>query len=68
MEIIIAEVDYFHSFHFFDYLIDECLKNIYIYIYYCNELRMTKKNEFLRVIHRIEMSFIFEFKLLNKKK
>lgn len=36
-------------------------------MYYCNELRMTKKNEFLRVIHGIEMSFIFEFKLLNKK-
>lgn len=29
---------------------------------------MTKKNEFLRVIHGIEMSFIFKFKLLNKKK
>lgn len=28
---------------------------------------MTKKNEFLRVIHGIEMSFIFKFKLLNKK-
>lgn len=28
---------------------------------------MTKKNEFLRVIHGIEMSFIFEFKLLKKK-
>lgn len=37
-------------------------------MYYCNELRMTKKNEFLRVIHGIEMSFIFKFKLLNKKK
>lgn len=36
-------------------------------MYYCNELRMTKKNEFLRVIHGIEMSFIFKFKLLNKK-
>lgn len=29
---------------------------------------MTKKNEFFRVIHGIEMSFIFKFKLLNKKK